>query len=289
MRELLKKLGLVRDGRESDALAANRQEDTGDSTAGVKVAFLHINKTGGSTFRRILQSIFEQQFHYCEDPAIASVETALAKFACVEFHTLSYATNWALAHQELVSLRRWDLLEGRHNFTMLRDPVDQFLSLYYHLIKIRERVEPALKAQGLPFPDSIEMMLGHPACFNDQLAYLVGKRRDRESWVTRDDLELAKEMLLRLKMHVGLMEQFSDSMHVFEAVTGLKIPAATIVCENRNPNRPPLEMMPVDVLERIREGNALEYELYEFGRELLAQDLARFGLAPAYSVVDAAV
>lgn len=94
---------------------------------------------------------------------------------------------------------------------------------------------------------------------------------------------MVKEVLLRLKVHVGLMERYSDALHVFEAVTGRQIPGRTIVNRNQNPNRPSLDSISHDLKARIRRQSLLDSDLYAFAQELFETEVARLGAAPVYT------
>jgi hypothetical protein len=236
------------------------------------------------TFRRILSSIYGDSFHLCADPSIHAVKAALAKFNCIEFHPMPYNGYWTVTHSELAKQQRWDLLEACDVFTMLRDPVDQFLSEYFYLVKIKNQLEPVLKARGIEFPSSLFVYTLSPAVYNEQTSFLAGSHPKAEI-VDQDDLARAKETLLCLNANVGLTERFADSMNVFETVTGLNIPDHMIQDQNRNPDRPPLESIPSKTREAIRERSKLDTELYEFGREMFQEQLSRCGPTRRYTFI----
>ena len=169
---------------------------------------------------------------------------------------------------------------------MLREPVDQAVSLYYYILRMRHSAEPFYEAAGAPFPGSWEQYLAWPNHFNNQLAFLAGKLH-RTAALTGDDLARAKDRLLDLKAHVGLTERYADSLHVFECVTGRCIPDRKVQIQNRTLNRPSLDAIPRTVIDRIREQSALDMELYEFGRALFEEDIRRHGPAPDYSFSEA--
>jgi regulator of replication initiation timing len=253
-----------------------------DNSLPAKTAFFHIVKTGGTTFQAILSAIYGDSFRICHDPAIDSIKDALARLNCLEFHIKPTDTGWICLHAELVRQRRWDLLKGWHSFTMLREPVDQVLSQYFYLQTIRAQVEPILHADGKAFADSLTEYLRARTAYNGQLAFLSGQTQREGVLMSRNDLETVKEMLLRLRMHVGLMERFADSMNVFETVTGLTIPDTKIRNQNQNSRRPSLSEVSHKIKDQIRENSALDIELYQFGRELFLEDLSRCGQTREY-------
>jgi len=247
-----------------------------------KIVFLHVAKTGGSTFRRIVSDLYGASFHICQDRTIEGIEATLAKFNAVEFHGITTTTEWFRPFGEIVRLGRWDLLEGAEVFTMLRDPVDRYISNYHYMLSHREFTEAAMAKHGFKFPESLEEMMSLPNSYNIQIEFLLGKRAQDSIPVNREDLEALKKMLLRLKAHVGLTERYAESVHIFETVTGRRVPGNLIRNVNRTPNRPPLEAIPAEVRNLIRERSALEQELYDFGRELFLADLERCGPVKAF-------
>ena len=252
-----------------------------------KVFFFHAMKTGGVTFRRILTSVYGDRFQVCYDPTAEAIEASLANAQAVEFHSFHFKGQLAHMHSGLTSTGRWDILEGHHCFTMLREPVDQAISLYYHLVRRRLLIEPVYVARGLHFPETIQEFVDDLFHFNVQTAFLADKHQFNNSTVaTGVDLARAKDTLTRLKMHVGLTERFGDSMNVFENVTGRKIPGGVIHNENRNPDRPPVEAITQKLRDKIREQSGLDVELYEFGREMFLEDFSRCQQRRSYTFQD---
>jgi hypothetical protein len=240
---------------------------------GCKTVFLHVMKTGGTTFRAILVSIYGDGFHICTDSALAPVENALAQYECVELHLRNVAgKGWVHHHSELAAARRWDLLEGRDVFIMFRDPVDQILSHYFSMQRLRAQIEPRMKAIGVAFPETIEDFLDHRAHFNNQTAFVLGRQQQEGSLVSRRDLDEAIAVLDRLKAHVGLTERFADSLEIFQSVTGRQIPQYR--SHNRTTGRPPLDAISPAVRQRIAEQSELDLELFEYAQRRFSEDLA---------------
>jgi hypothetical protein len=247
-----------------------------------KLAFIHVIKAGGTTFREILRTLYGNSFHFCTDPTIPSIQAKLAKYRAVEFHKLTTPTSNLYIHCDLIGQRRWDLLADRHIFTMFRDPLDHYLSYYHYVAQRRAAIEPMLGEGRYRFPQSLEEFMSWKYTFNQQLASFVGKLGDDGYCCTREDLETAKEMLVQLHIRVGLTENFAGSMHIFEIATGLQIPGRLIVNQNSNPNRQAYQTIPEDVKQDIRRNSALDQELYDFGRQLFLRDLALCGPMPVY-------
>lgn len=235
-------------------------------------------KTGGMTFRGILLSLYGSEFHVCEDPAIDSICLMLNDFSCIEFHTLSYNGDFIHMHKEILQEEKWDLFEGVDSFIMFRDPVDQVVSQFYYMLERRALIEPAYRVNGVVFPETIEQYIESPWHFNNQLAFLVGKYQlNQKDLVVPTDLDRAKELLLKLNFHVGILEKYAGSLEVFERVTGRTIPSGLVENRNQNPNRLPTEAVSKEIIKKIQERSALDIQLYELAKTLFEKEYALLG------------
>jgi hypothetical protein len=242
-----------------------------------KVVFLHIAKTGGISFRRILQSLYQDSFCVCKDPTIPGIAATIAKFDAVELHSIRTAQRDLHLQGELIRQRRTDLLDGAEVFTMLRDPVDHAISTYYYGVQQRGKFESFYSSSNWSFPESLEAFVDMSDGLNGQVANLVGKYWGMDGEKTREDLELAKAMLVQKRVHVGLTERFPDSVRILQKVIGRQILDQMMPLENRNHNRPTLEAVPERLKQRIRDRSQLDQELYDFGKKLFLTELERYG------------
>jgi hypothetical protein len=171
-----------------------------------------------------------------DNPEIEAVEKSLKSFDCIEFHTLPYNGDFVHMHSKLALQRRWDVMEGADIFTMFRDPVDRVVSQYFYMHQQRALIEPAYKVNCIPFPETIDQYLDNPIHLNNQLAFLVGKYRLKPgNDVTREDLDTAREMIVKLNIHPGLTERFAESLHNFETITGRRIPGGDDIQSESEP------------------------------------------------------
>jgi len=241
-----------------------------------KVVFLHVAKTGGISFRRILRNHFRESFHVCGVPTIAGIETAMRKYDAVELHSIRTPGRDVHLQGELLRQGRCDLLAGADVFTMLRDPVDHVVSMYFYAVEERQKRPPNYALENWTFPDSLEAFVDRRDGLNGQLANLVGKNWGMDGEKTREDLELVKAMLVKNRVHVGILDRFADSVRVFEDVVGVAAPDESIPIENRTLSRPSLRAVPEKLKQLIRDRSALDQELYEFGRKLFLEDFAAY-------------
>jgi hypothetical protein len=218
------------------------------------VAFVHIQKTAGTSMKFILKHSFG--LAHCDvnpiDPApgriFAREDLALVRRV--------YPRLWSISGHEIVEPTR-HLGAAATPCTMLREPVARMIS-HYQDKKIRGR-------SGL----DISGFLDDPAQHDFQVRKIAGG----------PDLEKAKALLDERYFFVGLTERFAASMRLFARVCPYPV---DLRAQRQNSARDDsigrqLRGDPA-LMARIREANRLDAALYRFVDEtLLPQRLAAAG------------
>ncbi len=226
---------------------------------------LHIMKTGGTTLSRMLEhNVAPEHYHFLRDAQ--SVEEVL---------TIPEETR-----RSLKLLRAGHIPFGAHQYlpqsskyvTMLRNPVDRVLSLYYFIY-----FPPNKEAPQPPVP-LLEWAKSFSVIDNNQTHKLAGVRyKDREGDASRALLEAAKHNLDEHFSVVGLTERFDESVLLMRHATGL----TNILYQNKNvnQNRPKKTADPA-VVEIIKERNQLDTELYQYAQQRFDDQIAQI---PSFS------
>jgi len=164
------------------------------------------------------------------------------------------------------------LFDSNHRgrfFTILREPVDRMISLYYYkrLATWEHNYDPAIKDQTLE--DFIQtygenwMVRTLTGCMSGPLQLV--------------HLNLAKE-ILRRKFLIGILDEKTESLRRFEEYFGWKFPSpVSQTCKNNmfyfewhsgNPH-PPLEDQAL--AKKIRTLNMWDVALFEYGKQLFRE------------------
>ncbi len=154
--------------------------------------------------------------------------------------------------------------------TMLRDPVDRVISTYYY---IRNTVRDPLCEQvnEMSLEEFISYMEREDIENNpyEPMEDLRNIKFRTVNLATRylsggDPTQLAeaKENLRNYFLFAGMTEMYSESLFFMEKLFGWKIAAGTKM-RNNNPNRIPVHEVSPSMIERIKELNQLDIELYE--------------------------
>jgi hypothetical protein len=172
----------------------------------------------------------------------------------------------------------WQLLSGAEVFVMFRDPVEQYISSFYQAKKFGKTLEKTAGSKWL-FSDTLDDYMDNPRFSNLQLKFLLGIEPANDSDLTESDLQRAKRLISTLEVNVGILERYNESLHLFENVTGSKIPLGIVVIRNKNP-------IPTRVddatRQRILELNAMDKRLYDFAKKVFDEQIAGCGPCPRY-------
>jgi hypothetical protein len=215
-----------------------------------KVIFMHIPKTAGRTLRSILEK------NYAMDEVIRTYSNTQIE----RFQSLSKD------EKEKVKIIIGHNFFGMHEYldepygyiTMLRDPIERVISLYYFILS--ERGTPMFKKytdKGFEF-----FLDEEPQTINWQTRFVSGGGLN---------LIEAKDHLKKHFLAVGISERFDDSLRIIKKELSLK--NLNYKSINVTPNRPRKEELPPQIIKRIEKNVKLDIELYKYSLEMFEEKI----------------
>jgi hypothetical protein len=243
--------------------------------------FMHLPKTGGTSLRVALCDVYPaEQTVFIYGPGDLPHSMTRPEFAAL-----------APEARDDVRLLMGHFWWGIHRFmgddaryvTMLRDPVERVVSLYYHFRNL-----PGLRFGGRGHRERWRMRLTRESLTDWVFS---GRRKDVDNLMVRNicgrgDIDFGRctdDMLTEALEHIEqrfaavlVTEEMGRSTSSLEALIGHPLPP--VGQQNANPRRPTLDTIDPAVLDRIRELNHLDVQLHASARErLLALEPALSG------------
>ncbi len=217
------------------------------------IGFVHVNKTGGTTFKFILRNSFG--LRHCD------LQSKLPRHPVTEAD-LRFAGKIfpfglkSVAGHGLIDPRHH--LSGPHDYvTFLRDPLARAASHYQHLLRARHRYQKTY---------SFEEFLEDTRLHNLQVKTIAGS----------EDLDKAWHELEKHYHFVGLTERFDESLRLLQALGPYPLDLRyqrLHVAQDNTAKREVLDNPEKRAL--LTEQNALDMELYQYVQKKVYPDQLR--------------
>jgi hypothetical protein len=234
------------------------------------VIFLHIPRTGGTTFEKIPNRNYGRNQTLTFNGANHRQE--IEKFARL-----------SESQRAQYKFIRGHLYFGFHRFlpgpwtyvAFLREPIARALSFYsYARTHSDHYLYRLLTEERLSLKELLERETTHELS-NLQTRMIGGASNDPNCLIDRTVLETAKENLRRSFCFVGLTEEFTASMMLLARTLGWRLPVHVKRNANRKTNDAAIRDAQTYAL--LREANVVDLELYAFARQLFELQIRRAG------------
>ena len=233
----------------------NKQEEA--------LLFLHIPKAGGSTLNAILYQQYEQEEICKIDKKNIDGFSSISEEKKKQFKLIKGHFHFGLH----------EFLPQKYNYvTMLRDPTERVISLYYY---IRSSPDHYLHKQLMSNQMTLEEFVSSGILKNTdngQTRFISGQKKLEFGSTSQDNLDIAKDNLSKMAV-VGTLENFDEALILIKKTFGWK----NIFYTRQNITKSRLSQKEISqsTLETIVQYNHLDQELYKYAQSLLKQQISQ--------------
>jgi hypothetical protein len=222
----------------------------------VKYIFLHIEKTAGTSLvSYIKDSVGENNFYYTRPELLNDkkiVEQELNQYEALAGHI----------RYEQITKNYEDVFK----ITFLRHPIERILSFYYYAKEVHETKDHiTIQSKKLDLLDFLDYCKEK----NDRRFINGMTFKLANSCLQTEELSSAKKNLLDIDF-IGIQENFDESLSLLSYLTGWK-PVDVVPTTNRTKQRSNKNELSNDIINKIKEINKDDFELYDYGLKLFHQ------------------
>jgi hypothetical protein len=232
------------------------------------IIFTHIPKTGGSTLRSIINN------QYSNNEVIVSKNMSHEQFVAI----------WKQITPEKrkkIKIIQGHLFYGFHKYlnsnckyiTIVRNPIDRLISLYYHVLKTpSHRDYKLIKNGNTGIQDYIKTEAPKSEVDNAQTRWILNDKKTPRGKINNSHLEKAKKIIKKRYLHICVLERFEESLFLLGDKLNWKNPLLYEI-RLKNPKRPDTDEINGQSLQIMEKFSVIDNKLYKFADNLLDKSL----------------
>jgi len=229
--------------------------------------FIHIPKTGGSSFIKTLE---------CNLLNIKKTDIDIT-------HRTKNVKNISIKHLDFSHPKRimcdnnifndYELYNKFNIFMIIRNPLDRLISEFifqYHILNSR-RCAKIINSLN-PKPNNFLDYIKHKEVWNYQLAFLSGRGVADLNKPTQDDLDKIIKYIDKYPVYCGITEEYDKFIKLFNNISKHDIKDIYLMKESPNDIKEKIiETLTPEIIDYIKDTNSLDYKLYEYVKTVQQQ------------------
>lgn len=223
------------------------------------ILFLHIPKTGGSTF-------------------IGHLKDSLGVKHDIPTHKTNKIKHIEIKHVDFQDNERKFIFPKvfhpnfKYNgkiFIIIRNPIDRLLSEFnfqYHILNGKNgNKQAAIISKLKPTPQCFEEYIEFKETHNYQTKFLIGRPINDKKPITFEDFKIITYSFESLPFFFGTTNNYSEFLNIFESESKIKL-RKTVVVRKKTPEALKIEISE-QIRERIKALNQFDFALYDYAQQ----------------------
>ena len=232
--------------------------------------YLHIPKTGGTTFRDII---------YRQYPSnnILTIPTLNESTGIIKSLSLNREKRLDIIQGHLKHGIHESLEKEVKYFTIFREPIKRVLSTYYYIISQPNNPQNlSTHNKTMSIYEYINSGI-NPFLINGQTQLIAGKKFSINDSIIKSNelLNMAKDNINKNFIFTGTTEKFDESILLLKRILNWKYPYYSRA--NRTKNKPNYNKIESEIKNYIIEHNQLDIDLYNYVNRLIDKKIIEAG------------
>ncbi|CAG5080201.1 sulfotransferase family protein [Parvicella tangerina] len=227
----------------------------------MKNIFIHIPKTGGSSFIGLLKDTFG--YSQTSTPPTHLINTIEDTTI---YHVDFKSTERTFKKPEIFNVDTRERFSSAKIFMLVRNPVERLISEFnfqFHLLNGKNGHPAAGIIQRLPeIPKDFEQYANFPHVHNYQTKFLSGRSLADPTPLNQEEFDQIIDTIEELSITCGITDEYNKFLTAFQNTTGIRLKTKLTV-RKQTPQALKLSL-PDATLEKIRDNNLFDYKLYEY-------------------------
>jgi hypothetical protein len=236
--------------------------------------FIHIPKSGGSTFVGLLKDSIKDHQLNRNTPTHKIEKIGLVSIKHIDFLDKERKFKGKNIFRQSTN----DVLKDKKIFLLVRNPIDRLVSEFnfqYHILDGKNGNKQAaiitnLKRQPKNFEDYIKCNETH----NYQLKFLLGRPLNDSKKVTENNFKSIIKQIEDLPIYCGVTDEYASFLNMFENKTNIKLVKKVLV-RKKTPFLYHTEITD-SIKDKIIELNNYDYQLYNYIKNNISLNNIKF-------------
>jgi hypothetical protein len=231
----------------------------------MKNIFIHVPKTGGSSFVQLLLTSLS-----ADDGSVDKTHH-VKSIKDINIRHLDFSHPFRVAEcLDIFDKKNFELYSKSNIFTIVRNPIDRLVSEFifqYYILGGGKNAAIISKLEPMPtrFLDYIK----YPQVWDYQVAFLTGRGVADKNRPTDKDYQQLLNKMSALKINLGVTDEYQGFIELFENITGHQLQGNNVKIVKAAPpalKQGILASLTPEVKEYILEKNHLDYQLYQYAK-----------------------